>query len=439
MKRTFRGGVHPLSEIHEGKRFTENCAVRPVTPGQVVIPVGQHIGAPGVPCVKKGDQVLVGQVIAEANGNMSIPAHASVSGTVLAVEERQQLRAKPEMCVVIENDMQDTWGELSPVGEVETVDPALIIPAVKAAGVCGMGGASFPTHVKMTVPEGKNCDTVIINGCECEPYLTCDQRLMVERASSIADGMRLIMRATGVSKGIIAIEDNKPAAIEAMTKAVEGREGCEVAVVKTKYPQGGEKTLIQTITGREVPRGGLPSDAGVLVFNVGTAAAVADAVVLGKPVVDRIFTVTGNVNEPANLLVRIGTTLEDVAAACGGFKEDTRRVVFGGPMCGIAVPDTTVSVCKNNNGAVAYSVEEAKQFEEEPCIRCGRCASACAMHLQPFKIAVACRKHDYDGAKANGLMDCVLCGACSFYCPAHRHLTAAMKTAKEEIAAKARR
>ncbi|MDO4493109.1 MAG: electron transport complex subunit RsxC [Clostridia bacterium] len=439
MKRTFMGGVHPLSEIHEGKRPTQGLAVRPVTSAQVVIPVGQHIGAPSAPCVKKGDNVLLGQVIAEPVGGLGIPVHASVSGTVLAVEERQQLRAKPEMCIVIENDMQDNWTELTPVGEVESVDPTLIAPAVKAAGICGMGGAAFPTHVKLAVPEGKTVDTVILNGCECEPYLTADHRQMLENADRIADGLRLIMRATGVKKAFVAIEDNKPDAISVMEKALAGREGCEVAVLKTKYPQGGEKTLIQAVTGREVPRGGLPADAGVLVFNVSTAAAIADAVVLGKPLVERIVTVTGNVNEPANLLVRIGTSVEEVANACGGFKEDTRKVIFGGPMTGIPAPDTTVSIAKNNNGLVAFNEKEAKQAEEQPCIRCGRCAMACSIHLQPFKIAVACRQGKLDLAKEYGLMDCVLCGACSYICPAQRHLTVAMKTAKEELAAKARR
>ena len=240
MKRTFKGGVHPLREIHEGKRFTEDCAVRPLVPGQVTIPVGMHIGAPSAPCVNKGDVVRLGQVIAEPVGGLGLPVHASVSGTVVAVEERQQLRAKPELCITIENDMLDDWVELTPVGEVETVDPAAIIPAVRAAGICGMGGAAFPTHVKMTVPEGKRADIVILNGAECEPYLTADYRNMLEHPDRIVDGLRLILRATGVSRGVIAIEDNKPDAIAAMEKAVEGRTGCEVMALRTKYPQGGE-------------------------------------------------------------------------------------------------------------------------------------------------------------------------------------------------------
>ena len=436
MKRTFCGGVHPLSEIHEGKRFTEDCAVRSVAHGQVVIPVGQHIGAPSAPCVQKGDYVMLGQKIAEAVGGIGIPVHASVSGTVTVVEERQQLRGKPEMCIVIENDMQDAWTELAPVGEVETVDPALIIPAVKEAGICGMGGAAFPTHVKLAIPAGKSCDTIILNGAECEPYLTADYRQMMEHADRIVDGLRLIMRATGVARGVIAIEDNKPKAIEVMKKAVEGREGCEVLVLKTKYPQGGEKTLIQVVTGREVPRGGLPIDAQALVFNVSTAAAIADAVTLGKPLVERITTITGNVNQPSNLLLRIGTPLEEAINACGGLKEDTKKVIAGGPMTGFAVPDLSVSICKNNNGAIAFNAEQAKEDEEQRCIRCGRCSEACSIHLQPFALKVAVEAHDYERAKALGLMDCVLCGACSFICPARRHLTASFKALKEEIAAK---
>ena len=439
MKRTFKGGVHPLSHIHEGKRFTEDAPVRAIAPGLVTIPMGMHIGAPSQPCVKKGDIVKIGQVIAEPVGGLGLPVHASVSGTVIAVEERQQLRAKPEMCITIENDMLDEWVELTPVGEVETVDPALIIPAVRAAGLCGMGGAAFPTHVKMSIPEGKSADIVILNGAECEPYLTADYRKMLEDADRIVDGLRLIMRATGVKRGVIAIEDNKPKAIAAMQKAVAGREGCEVMELKTKYPQGGEKQLIQVVTGREVPRGKLPIEANALVFNVSTAAAIADAVVLGKPLVERITTVTGHVEKPDNLLVRIGTTFEEAINACGGMKEGAAKVFAGGPMTGLCAPNLSVSLAKNNNGCIVFSAEEAKAVEEGPCIRCGRCLSACPMHLMPYDMKFAVEHNDLDKAKSLGLMDCVLCGACAFICPARRPLTAAFKTAREELAAKARR
>ncbi|MBR5804800.1 MAG: electron transport complex subunit RsxC [Clostridia bacterium] len=437
--RTFRGGVHPLSEIHEGKRFTENEAVVPINPGIVVIPVGMHIGAPSAPCVKKGDIVKIGQVIADPVGGIGIPVHASVSGTVKAVEERQQLRGAPEMCIEIENDMTDEWVELHPVGTVEEVDPALIIPAVKAAGICGMGGASFPTHIKMSIPEGKSADIVILNGAECEPYLTADYRNMVENADRIADGLRLIMRATGVEKGVVAIEDNKPAAIEAMQKAVRDRQGCEVMVLKTKYPQGGEKQLIHVVTGREVPRGKLPIEANALVFNVSTAKAVADAVLEGKPLIERITTVTGNVVHPGNLLIRVGTLAKDAIEACGGMKEDSAKVFFGGPMTGFCVPNLDASLAKNNNGLIVFNEKQARSMEEGPCIRCGKCINACALHLLPYNMKFDLEKHDLEAAKLHGLMDCVLCGACSYSCPAYRQLTASFKAAKDELAAKARR
>ena len=439
MKRTFKGGVHPLSEIHEGKIFTEKEPLRRVAPGQVVIPVGQHIGAPSSPCVQKGDVVKIGQVIAEPVGGLGIPVHASGSGTVTAVEERQQLRAKPELCIEIENDMQNEWVELFPVGEVETVDPGKIIPAVKAAGICGMGGASFPTHIKMSIPEGKSADIIILNGCECEPYLTADHRNMLENADRIVDGLRLIMRATGISRGVIAVEDNKPDAVRKMQQAVKGREGCEVMKLKTKYPQGSEKQLIYSVTGREVPRGKLPIEAHALVFNVSTAQAIADAVTLGKPLVERITTVTGNVNQPGNLLIPIGTRMQDAVEACGGLKENTGKIFVGGPMTGLCAPGLSVSLCKNNNGLVVFDNKQSRLMEEGPCIRCGKCVSACPIGLFPYEMKFRIEKGDLDAAKEYGLMDCVLCGACSFICPANRYLTASFKTAKDELAAKARR
>lgn len=439
MKNTFRGGVHPLREIHEGKPLTSGCAVRAVAPAMVVIPVGMHIGAPSSPCVQKGDIVRIGQRIAEPVGGLGLPVHASVSGTVIAVEERQLLRTAPELCIVIQNDMLDEWVPLEPVGDAETVAPEKIIPAVREAGICGMGGASFPTHVKMTVPPDKHADHVILNGAECEPYLTADHRNMIENSLKIVDGLRLIMRATGVEKGVIAIEDNKPDCIAAMKKAAEGRTGVEVRALKTKYPQGGEKQLIEVVTGRQVPRGKLPADADALVFNVSTAAAIADAVVLGKPLVERITTVTGCVKEPSNLKLRIGTRFEDAIEACGGLKEDAAKIFAGGPMTGLCTYGGENVVTKATNGITVFSAAQAKETEQGPCIRCGRCVEACPIGLMPYLMKYDCERADFESAKSHGVMDCVACGACAYICPARRHLTSAFKCVKEEIAAKARR
>lgn len=439
MKKTFRGGVHPLRSIHEGKPLTSSCAIRTVVPSLVVIPMGMHLGAPSKPCVQKGDFVKIGQLIGEPVGGLGLPVHASVSGEVIAVEERQQLRAAPEMCVVIQNDMLDEWVELTPLGEVETAEATEIIPAVRNAGICGMGGASFPTHIKMAVPEDKHAEIVILNGAECEPYLTADHRNMIEHADRVVDGLRLILRATGVQRGVVAIEDNKPDAIVAMRRAAEGCEGVEIVPLKTKYPQGGEKQLIEVVTGRQVPRGKLPADVGALVFNVSTAAAIADAVTLGKPLIERVTTVTGCVGEPSNLLLRIGTQYAEALAACDGVGENAAKIFAGGPMTGLCAPGDSISVTKATNGIVVFDQEQATSFEEGPCIRCGRCIEACPIHLMPYQLKYDCEAGALSRAKDHGLMDCVACGACAYACPAHRHLTAAFKSAKDELAAKAKR
>lgn len=436
MKKTFCGGVHPLHASGEGKPLSAPSAVRAFSPGRVVLPVGMHLGAPSAPCVQPGDAVKIGQVIAEPVGGLGLPVHASVSGTVSFVEKRQLLRAVPELCIGIENDMLEEWVELTPLGDVESAPADQIVAAVKSAGICGMGGAAFPTHIKLCVPEGKSADTVILNGVECEPYLTADYRLMLEESKRVVDGLRLIMRATGVLRGVIAIEDNKPDAIAAMRAAVAGCEGVEVAALKTKYPQGSEKQLIEVVTGRQVPRGKLPIDAHALVFNVSTAAAVCDAVTLGKPLVSRVTTVTGCVGKPANLLLPIGAMYEDVIAACGGLGEAAEKVLAGGPMTAPCAPDLSVVVTKACNGILVLDKHQSADIEETPCIRCGRCVTACPIALYPYLLRADVDRNDFNRAKDDGLLDCVLCGACSFICPARRHLTASFKAAKEELAAR---
>lgn len=436
MKATFRGGVHPA---HGSKAQTQGLATRSFVSDTVRIIMNMNIGAPSQPCVAKGDHVKIGQVIGEPVGFLGLPVHASVSGKVVSVEPIPYLSEQPAMCVTIHNDFADEWVELHPLGSVETVDPALIIPAIKNAGICGLGGASFPTHVKLSIKPEQKCDCIIANGAECETHLTCDHRLMLENPVRVVDGLRAAMRAINVKEGIIAIEDNKPDAIEAMRKACQGREGVRVQVLKTKYPQGGEKQLIEAVTGRQVPSGGLPIQAGVIVMNVATCAAVADAVIDGKPLVERIVTVTGAVRQPANLRLRIGTITEDIIGECGGFSGDVGKVIFGGAMTGMCAPNTSIPIAKATGGILVLDKQDAASVEEGPCLRCGKCVEVCPIGLHPLKIKIAADADRIDECKRLHVMDCTLCGSCSFICPAHRWLTASFKVAKQKLAAQAKK
>ena len=438
MKKTFKRGVHPLHSQHGGKAPTRNLETREYVSDTVIISMAMNIGAPATPCVKKGDQVLMGQVIGNANGFVSVPVHASVSGEVIAVDKIPYLGNEPVMAVTIKNDFADTWCELKPLGNVEQVDPSLIIPAIRDAGITGMGGASFPTHVKLTFKEGAKCDTILVNGAECETHLTADHRLMLENSRRIVDGLRAAMRATGVEKGIIAIEDNKPDAIQAMKKAAEGRQGVYIQALRTKYPQGGEKQLIEAVTGRQVPAGKLPLDCGVVVLNTGTCAAIADAIIDGKPLISRITTVTGCVRTPSNLKLRIGTIVEDAIGACGGFSQEPGKIFFGGAMTGICIPNIYVPMAKSTNGIVVLNEKEGKSKEESPCIRCGRCVAACPIGLNPYLIKVAADKSDFEAADKLHVNDCMLCGSCAYACPSRRWLTPSFKFAKDKLAAQAK-
>ena len=435
-KHSFKGGIHPLHALHEGKRATSGLPVRDFVSDTVCLAMDMHLGAPSTPCVKKGDHVKIGQVIGEPVGPRGIPVHASVSGQVTAVGMQQQLGSKPSMCVTIQNDFAEEWVELTGLGNVETAPVDKIIPAIRDAGICGMGGAGFPTHAKLTLPPGKSVDTILLNGAECETFLTSDHRLMLENPIRVVDGLRAAMRATGVQRGVIAIEDNKPDAIAEMEKAAHGREGVEIAVMRTKYPQGGEKQLIKAVTGREVPSGGLPMDAHVIVLNVGTAAAIADAVIDGKPLISRITTVTGAVRSPANLRLRIGTIVADIIGECGGYDGEPGKIFGGGSMTGICTPDDSVSMTKVTNGLVVINEKQATLPEQTACIRCGRCVAACPTGLNPYRLMHLCEKGDLDAAKREHIMDCILCGSCSYVCPARRWLVASLKIAKEQLAAR---
>ena len=435
-KHTFRGGIHPLHDLHEGKEATRLLPIKPYIPQSVCIPMNMHIGAPSKPLVAKGDHVLLGQVIAEAAGGIGIPVHASVSGEVTEVAQKQMLGTRPSTCITILNDGLDTWTSLTPLGDVEQAPQEKIIPAVKAAGICGMGGACFPTHVKMSPPDDKVIDTIILNGAECETFLTADFRLMVENPERVVNGLRAAMRAMGVSRGMIGIEDNKPEAISAMQRAAHGRQGVEVKALKTKYPQGGEKSLITALIRRQVPSGGLPCDVGVVVLNVATAAAIADAVTEGKPLISRVTTVAGAVNEPGNLLLRIGTSFHDAIEACGGYRETPGKIFAGGSMTGNCAPDDSVSMTKANNGIVVLNEKETEMAGETQCIRCGRCIQACPAYLNPYQMHITYALGKVDELEKQHVMDCIVCGACSYICPAHRYLTPAFKDAKDLITAR---
>lgn len=425
---------------HGGKSSTSGSPIRPYVPKTVHIPMSQFLGTPSAPIVKAGDYVKLGQKIGEAAGFMSLPAHATVSGRVADVGPKMLMMGAPIMTVTIENDMRDEWTDLTPLGkDIESVDPAAIVPAIQAAGICGMGGATFPTHVKLTIPEGKTCNSIIVNGAECETHATADHRLMLESPARIVNGLRLVMRALGVEYGIIGVEDNKRDAIGVLEKAISGILGLHVMSLYAKYPQGGEKQLIHAVTGYEVPSKMLPIDVGVVVLNVGTVAAIADAVLLGKPLVERVTTVTGCVKEPANLLVRIGTPIAEAVEACGGYQEEPYKLLMGGCMTGVCTPSDAMPIGKGNNCIAALTEKESKPLKEGPCIRCGRCIDVCPARLKPYRLKHFCDRGDLKGAEANDVMECIVCGCCSYICPARLVLTASFKNTKDAIMREARR
>jgi len=427
-RRTFSGGAHPP----EHKELAEHAAIRRLpAPRQVKVALCQHLGAPSTPLVQKGEKVRRGQEIGGQNGFISLPTHSPVNGTVAAVEESSMPHRRTGPAVVIETESEDGGQVFEPWADYSAHEPAEIVERLRAAGVCGMGGASFPTYVKLSPPPGKKIDTLILNGAECEPYLTADHRLMLERTDEVLLGMGILAHALGASRAFLGIEANKPDAVSLFRVA-----GAEVVELVVKYPQGAEKQLIRAATGREVPVGGLPLDVGVVVQNVGTASAAARAVRDGEPSIRRITTVSGRgVRAPGNWDVCVGTPFSDLVEAAGGYTEDACRLLAGGPMMGIAQFTDAVPVTKGTSGIVVLSSREARGLAENACIRCGKCVDACPMHLVPCAIATAGEHGNWREAERYGAMSCIACGTCSFVCPSSRFLVHYIKRAQEAIRA----
>lgn len=435
--RGFKGGIHPK----EYKELTEHLApVLLESPEQVVIPVSQHIGAPAIPVVEKKDKVQKGQVIAKAGGFVSVPIHSPVSGTVKKIDLAPHILGKPQTAIYIENDGEYETVETDGVTDWENADPGDLKNRIFNAGVVGLGGATFPTHVKLSPPEGKTIDTVILNGAECEPFLTADHRLMLDRPLEVIGGLRIFMKILGQKQGIIAIEENKPDAIDAIQKAADRFPGIHVAVMKVKYPQGAEKQLIRAMTGRYIPSGGLPMDVGCVVQNVATASAAYRAVALGQPLTGRFCTVTGDaIARPMNLEISVGTPLQTLIDFCGGLTEDVLKVIAGGPMMGIGIGDLEAPTMKGTGGLLCLSKKLVTALPENPCIRCGTCVRNCPMGLLPTTIAMAVKNEQIDLAEKFGAMDCIECGCCSFGCPSRIPLVQYIRVGKAEIIAARKR
>lgn len=436
------GGIHPP----EYKEYAEDKPIETLpAPKMVHIPLVQHIGAPCEALVKRRDEVKMGQVVGRAEAFVSAPVHASVSGTVKKIDNYPHPMGGKCMTISIENDGRDEWDESiapdAPMGNLNPAEKKQYLDAIRDAGIVGLGGAAFPTHVKMAPPPEKKIDTLILNGAECEPYLTSDYRTMLERAEETLFGARILMVVLGVKRAVFAIEDNKPKAIDLIRKTIQeeaagfsalGEIG--VAVCKTKYPQGGEKQLILAVLGRQVPSGALPMDVGVVVMNVGTCCATTDAVVRRMPLIERIVTVAGmGIPNPKNLRVRVGTPVGLLLDACGYKPVEGSKLIMGGPMMGKAQRNAEAPVIKGTSGLVVLSPEEVGVFSERPCLRCGRCVQACPMGLMPSRLANFCEHEIIDPLEALGIHDCIECGSCGYICPSQRHLVQWIRMAKMKV------
>ena len=434
---SFKRGIYP----NEQKEVTENVPINylpPAAGSEIIFPLLMHLGAPCKPLVEKGQKVLVGEKIADSDAFVCAPIHSSVSGIVKEIRPHLTVVGTIVNSIIIENDGELTEHESIKKREgYDDLSREQILQIIREAGIVGLGGAGFPTHVKLSPPPEKKIDSVIINGCECEPYLTTDNRVMIEESAKIVTGLRIILKVIQNARGFIAVENNKPEAIESLVKACEGNPNIQVVVLKTKYPQGCEKQLVNAITKREVPSGGIPIDVGCIVNNVDTVIAIHRAIFRGRPLMRKVVTLSGGaLKNPGNYKARIGTKLNDLVELAGGFKSNPQKVVVGGPMMGTAIFDTDVPIVKTTSGVLFLTEEEAHIPPERNCIRCGSCVEHCPTGLIPTELNADILKEDGESfVKHNGL-DCIECGSCSYICPAKRRLSQAIRTIRRVELAK---
>ena len=434
---TFKGGVHP----YDGKDLAKDQPIRRIKPKEILVyPLSQHIGAPASPIVAVGDTVLRGQKIAETGGFVSAPVFASVSGTVKAIEPRHVATGDLVNSIIIENDGEMKETDFHGVEDVAGLSKEQIIEKVKEAGVVGMGGAGFPTHVKLSPKEPDKIEFIIANCAECEPYLTADYRRMLENPEELIGGMKIVLRLFDHAKGILGVEDNKPDCIQKLKELTKDEERIEVMPLKTKYPQGGERQLIYATTGRAINSKMLPADAGCIVDNVETLVAINRAVKEGKPVMDRIFTVTGDaVANPGNFEYCIGMSYAEILEEAGGFKEDPEKMISGGPMMGFAVFSLEIPTTKTSSSLLCFKKDDVSASEVTACINCGRCVSVCPEQIVPSRLAKMSQFHDSESFEKWNGMECIECGSCSYICPAKRPLAQYIKTMKKQILAERRK
>ena len=429
-----KGGIHPP----EVKISADKPIERLPLPANVKIPISQHIGVPAVPVVERGEFVKTGQIIAKTGGFVSANIHSPATGKIAKISEEMDISGYRRMTVMIRVDKEEQWMDgIDTTDELRTeisLSKEQILEKILEGGIVGMGGATFPSHIKLNVPRGKKADVLIINGAECEPYLTSDHQLMLERSEELMVGVKILMKALGVEKAIIGIENNKKDAIDKLSLLAEKYNEIEVVALKVQYPQGGEKQLIKALINREVPSGKLPIDVGTVVHNVGTTFAVYEAVQKNKPLIERVITVTGkSVKNPGNFIARLGTPVSTLIEAAGGLPDDTGKVISGGPMMGKALNDLGISVTKGTSGILILPEKESSRSKSKVCIRCSKCVSACPMGLEPFYLMTVVQRGMNEEAEQNRILDCIECGSCAYICPSNRELLDYIRLGKATI------